>query len=496
MAGVVIGLPSGMLPSPETAVSDGVTGQWIKIQPNNVSSVTNAATTLSTTTTGVQAQVPFTSQQVNFTLGGGKKGMWIDTSRSYINFRVKYEVSTTITAGSNTALTSFLQGGAMSWFDRATTYSAEGAILDDMVGVGQIFHHDALYNLDCAARDSLALNYGYSFDSAATNGVNNVQGHAVTILNNTATTSVAAASNFFSYSVPAFSSIFGTLNKSGFFPLGSLPKLDFQLTTAAIAPVVITNSVALTAGAVKFTIDNFSVNLWAITLDTPSMQLLSSPREHYIHSKTYRLSVNQIPAGATGQQSYLIGARGRSVRYIATRVSDAVISTAASASGLYDSKLPLAFGINYLLNGRDKMPPNPINLSINPSEAFLHTLYSHEEYDPEMARSSVLPSAFCKYWATGTAPTAAAGYDQQIVDAGSSSEAKSLASFSFCEDLRKLSKSKIMDGVNLSQSASHFLEINIDSARGSSNINNLSFITCLDQIVTIDMESGMISVLM
>jgi hypothetical protein len=51
-----------------------------------------------------------------------------------------------------------------------------------------------------------------------------------------------------------------------------------------------------------------------------------------------------------------------------------------------------------------------------------------------------------------------------------------------------------MDGLNLSQSAAHFLELNISNA--PTNANNLSFITCMDQIVTVDMETGMVSVLM
>jgi hypothetical protein len=265
------------------------------------------------------------------------------------------------------------------------------------------------------------------------------------------------------------------------------------LTTAAIAPVSISSTVALTAGAVAYTIDNLSINLWAVYLDGPSLQLLGSPREHYVHSKTYRVAVNQIPAGTSGQQSYLIGARGRSVRSMATRVSDSVISTAGSASGVYDSKLPLVSSINYLFNGRDRLPPNPINLSINPSEAFLRTLYAHEEYNPQEGRSSVSPAAFCRYWATGSAP-AAGTEDQQIIDAGSSSATSNLASFSFSEDLRKFSNSKIMDGVNLSQSAAHFLELNI--AKAPTNAQNLSFISCLDAIVSVDMETGMVSVMM
>ena len=490
MAGVVLGLPSGLLPSPETAVSEGVQGTWIKIQPNNVSSVSISGTNLQTSVTGVLSQIPFTSQQINFTLPGGRRGMWIDTNRSFLSFRVKYQVTT---AGASTTTTSsaFLTGGAMSWFDRATTYNSEGMVLDDMVQPGLIFHHDSLYNHDIAMRDSVALPYGFKHEKDT--GLNDVQGHSIPAFTVSAANTIATGSNRFSYSVPLFNPVVGTLNKSGFFPLGHLPKLDFQLTTAAIAPVVISSSVALTAGAVAYEIDQLSISLWAIYLDAPSMQLLGSPREHYVHSKTYRVAVNQIPASTTGQQSYLIGARGRSVRSIATRFSDSVITTTGSASGVYDSKLPLVSSINYLFNGRDRLPPNPINLSINPSEAFLRTLFAHEEYNPQEGRSSVTPDDYCRYWATGSAPSAGT-QDQQIIEAGSSSTAGSLASFSFAEDLRKLSNSKIMDGLNLSQSAAHFLELNISNA--PSNANNLSFITCMDQIVTVDMETGMVSVLM
>jgi hypothetical protein len=490
MAGVVLALPNGLLASPEGASSDGVSGSWIKVQPNNVSSVAISGTALQTSTTGVLAPIPFTSQQINFTLPGGRKGMWIDTSRSFLSFRVRYQVSTA-GASTSTTTTAFLNAGAMSWFDRQTSYNAEGVVLDDMTNLGQIYHYDSLFNHDIAMRDSVALTHGFKYEAGT--GINDVQGHSIPAFTVSAANSIATGSNYFSYSVPLFNPVVGTLNKSSFFPLGHVPKLDLQLTTAAIAPVSISSTVALTAGAVAYTIDNLSINLWAVYLDGPSLQLLGSPREHYVHSKTYRVAVNQIPAGTSGQQSYLIGARGRSVRSMATRVSDSVISTAGSASGVYDSKLPLVSSINYLFNGRDRLPPNPINLSINPSEAFLRTLYAHEEYNPQEGRSSVSPAAFCRYWATGSAP-AAGTEDQQIIDAGSSSATSNLASFSFSEDLRKFSNSKIMDGVNLSQSAAHFLELNI--AKAPTNAQNLSFISCLDAIVSVDMETGMVSVMM
>ena len=491
MSGIVLGLPSGLLPSPETASSDGVSGVWIKVQPNNVSSVAISGTNLQQSTTGVLSQIPFTSQQINFTLPGGRRGMWIDTSRSFLSFRVKYQV-TTAGASTSTTTTAFLNAGAMSWFDRSTTYNSEGVVLDDMTNLGQIYHHDSLFNHDIAMRDSVALTQGYKFEGSST-GLNDVQGHSIPAFTVSAANSISTGSNLYSYSVPLFNPVCGVNNKSGFFPLGHLPKLDLQLTTAAIAPVSISSTVALTAGAVAYTIDNISINLWAIYLDAPSMQLLGSPREHYVHSKAYRVAVGQIPAGTSGQQSYLIGARGRSVRSIATRVSDSVISTAGSASGIYDSKLPLVSSINYLFNGRDRVPPNPINLSINPSEAFLRTLFAHEEYNPQEGRSSVTPNAFCRYWATGSAPSAGT-QDQQIIDAGSSSATGNLASFCFAEDLRKFSNSKIMDGQNLSQSAAHFLELNISNA--PTNAQNLSFITCLDQVISVDMETGMVSVMM
>jgi hypothetical protein len=491
MSGVVVGLPSGFLPSPEAAVSDGCVGSWIKVQPNNLSKIESATTTLSTSA-GVLTPITFPSQQINFTIGGSRKGMWIDCKRSYISFRLKAEITTALGSASASTTTAYLQAGAMSWFNRQTTYNAEGSVLDDLTSADLAFHHDSLYTTTVSGRDSMALHMGFLSEPTGGAGFNYVQGHNIPVFTGSST-SVATGSNMFAYSVPLFNPVIGSLNRSGFFPLGHTPKLDLQFTTAAIAPITISASTALNAGAVKYTLDNFSINLWAIYLDGPSMNLLGSPREHYVKSKTYRVAVNQIPSGTSGQNSYLIGARGRSVRSIATRISDSVVSTAASASGQFDSKLPLAVSINYLLNGRDRVPPNPINLQTSPAECFLRGLYAQEEYDPETARSSVIPQAFCRYWATNSAP-AAGTYDQNIITAASDSTVISLSSFSFNESLQKLSVSKIMDGVNLSQSASHFLEINIDKA--PTNSQNLSFISCLDCIYTVDMETGLVSVLM
>lgn len=482
---VVLGLPKKLLPSPEASLSEGCKSQWVKIQPNNVASVVSGTTTVAASTN--YNQMSFPSQEIRFSVPVGQgKNVWLDTSKTTLSFRAKYEVSTA-SVGSATITGNLISNG-LAWFDRIQMLNSNGNAVEDVTGLSLVEHHKQLYNFDAAERDSMALAYGYRFQDEATDSRNDCNGHTIT--NFSTTTTLGISSSYYSYDIPFPSSLIG-VGAKGFCPVGALQKLDCYLTTNAIQPILIAAGSGIsTSAVVKVTLDNFSINAYYLTLDDKSAALLGSPKIHYLHGITNRTSNSTLNSGITGQVSTLIGVRGQSVRSLSTRFSENAYTTAGSLNGAFDSKMPLCSQLNYFLQGKDRVPPNPHNTNNAPASVFLHALQASEAFTEKAMKFGGVPWSFTTYLATGTAPTAANGYDQNIVDAGSDTYVASLQSFSFSEDLRKASTSAILDGYNMSQSANNYLEMNITNA--PTNTIYCTFISSQDVIYLIDMEQGSI----
>lgn len=482
---VVLGLPRGLLPSPEAALSAGCDAQWVKIQPNNVSSVaSNTFSGLAAST--ISSNIAFPSQQVNFSIPCGMgRNTWLDVNKTTLSFRVRYQVTGASTGSATTS--AFVNSSALSFWDRMTVVNAAGQVLDDVVGLSQIETHKQIWSFDVAERDAIALNYGFRYEDDSGSSYNYLQGHSIPIFTVSATT-LATGSNYFSYNLPLPSSILGQ-GARGWLPVGVLPKLDVQLYTNNILPVSISVGAGMTASAsIVVTIDNISINACYLTLDDKSSALLGGVREHYIHGITNRLSSGVINSGVTGQTNVLLGLRGKSVRSIATRFSENALTTAGSANGLYDSKMPIATSINYFLAAKTRLPPNPINLTNDVATAFSQALQASEAFNPMKFRYGGSPKAFATYVANGGTISGANGYDQWLTLAGSSTAVGSLAAFTFAMDCRKASTSQILDGVDLSTSANNFLEVNLSVA--PTNTLYCSFISSMDIIYVIDMATG------
>lgn len=483
---VVLGLPKKLLPSPEASLSEGCTAQWVKIQPNNVASVTSNNFSSLTAST-ISSQIPMVSQEVRFSIPCGQgKNVWLDTSKTSLSFRAKYTVSSASTTAGNS--TAFLQGSAINFFDRLQVINSNGVPIDDVVGLSQIETHKQIWSFDAAERDSVAMSYGFAFEKASIDSSNVLQGHAIPAFESSSAV-IAAGSNLFSYDMPLPSSFLGSGAK-GFVPIGALQKLDCYLTTNATLPITISSGAGMTASAtISVTLDNFAINAYYVTLDDKSAALLGNPRMHYVHGITNRASNATISSGVTGQISTLIGIRGQSVRSLATRFSTNAYTTAGSANGVYDSKMPLVSQMDYFLQGRDRVPPNPHSTQTAPATVFLHALQASEAFNSKDFKYGGTPAAFCTFVETGdAAPSAADGYDQNIVSAGSTTGAGSLAAFCFAEDLRKCSTSQILDGYNMASSANNYLELNL--LKKATNTVYATFIAAMDIIYLIDMETG------
>lgn len=481
---VVLGLPKKMLPSPEASLSEGCTASWVKIQPNNVASVASSAVGL--TANAINSNLAMVSQEVRFSVPCGQgKNVWLDTSKTTLSFRAKYEV---VASSTGTAtISGYLQGSAITFFDRLQVINSNGVPIDDVVGLRQIETHKQNWTFDSAERDSVALSYGFLSENATTAGVNYLQGHSIPVFG-TSTVITAGNANYYSYDMPLPSSFLGEGAK-GFVPIGALQKLDCYLTTASVLPLTLDVGSGMTGSpTIRVTLDNFAINAYYITLDDKSSALLGSPKIHYVHGITNRLSNATINSSTTGQISTLMGIRGQSVRSLASRFSTSALTTAGSANGMLDSKMPICSQMNYFLQGKDRVPPNPHSTVNAVSSVFTHALQASEAFNAKDFRFGGTPSTFARYIETSSAPTAADGYDQWMVTAGSATSADNLASFCFAEDLRKASTSAILDGYNMASSANNYLELNI--VKAPTNSIYASFIASMDIIYLIDMESG------
>lgn len=483
---VVLGLPRGLLPSPEAALSAGCDGQWIKVQPNNVSSIASNTYSSFAASTPV-SNVQFPSQQVNFSIPCGMgRNTWLDPNKSTISFRVRYQVTAASTGLAT--ISTFLNGSAMSFWDRMVAINAAGQVLDDVVGLAQIETHKQIWMFDVAERDSIALGYGFRFEDEGGASYNYLQGQTIPVFNSTGAAVLPTGSNYFSYNMPLPSSLLGQ-GARGWLPVGVLPKLDLQLFTNNVVPLTFDIGAGMTGSpSIVITIDNIALNLFYLTLDDKSAALLGGVREHYIHGISNRLSSGVINAGVTGQTNVLLGLRGKSVRSIASRFSENAMTTAGAVNGLYDSKMPIASAIDYFLAAKTRLPPNPINLTNDVATAFSQALQASEAYNPMKYRYGGTPTQYSTFVANGGTITGANGYDQWLASAGSNTNAGYLSAFCFAMDCRKASTSQILDGVDLSTSANNFLELNL--AVAPTNTLYCSFISAMDVIYVIDMATG------
>lgn len=484
---VQLGLPSQFLPKPEIAMSNGCKSTLVRVQPNNVNSVQSATQSLGTVAATPNTSLTFPSQLVQFSIPAGSgRHVWLDTSKSTLAFRVNYAVTTAQVGGAADASGALLAGAA-SWWNRIAHIGPTGATLDDVVNLNMTEHISNTLDYQVSDRDGFALQQGFVAESGAS--TNTVQGHFIPAFMGAMT---AVANNYFQYEIPLPSSLLGKYAK-GFVPIGSISKMDLQLYTNSSAPVnIITNSGTITtAGAVQFTIDQIALNLFYIELDDDSVRLLGSPKVHYVHGVTQRTAGGSIPASSSGYQNILMGLRAKSVRQLFTRFSEGTAVADGCINSIYDSKMPLATQMNYLIAGKDRYPRYPHNTQYAPASVLARVLLASERYKPWAQHSSFVPSQYCKYWKTSSAPTAAGGYDQNVVAATNTTSIANLATFLFGEDCRVASSSEILDGIDLTTSSSHFLELTI--ALAPSYTINVYFSMWCDIIYEFDLDAGVIT---
>lgn len=452
---ITLGIPSGLMPSPEMAMSEGVTGSFVRVQPNNLSSVTSGTLTVTALSTAdVAGSYAFPVQPLNFSIPCGMANTWYDPARATLSYRATYRW--TGAGAGYTATSANLRGGAMSFFDRITHVSGNGQVLDDVVGLSQCSLLEDLMSQNVSDRDSLALSGGYLFEGGADSNL--FQGHAIKSLGTNPVVAGTNSSSSYSYAVPLPSSLLGKYAK-GWFPAGKISKLDIQLTTNSVLPItLIMGGVATTSPTFEVILDNFAINLYAVRLDDKTSSIVNSVGEHYIHGITHRVSTSSIQPTTVGQISVLLGVRGKSCRSLTTRCSENKIGTNGCVNGPWDSKYIPATSLNYFLTGNKRVPEYPINSLINSAGVFEHALQAWEEFSIKGQKFASTANGFCNFYQSATAIVDELAVDYPVREATSISSSQDLATFHFSENLQKASSSKVLDGYDLSTSANNFFE--------------------------------------
>lgn len=477
---VALGLPAGFLPKPEISVSNGTRSELVVSQPNNVSSVAGTSSQTAILTTSGVSNLPFTSQLLQFSIPCGQgRRVWLDTAKSTLSFRIKYNISAVEGTWTTSDMTAYVKASAYSWFNRITHVNAQGQILDDVVNTHVTEIVNDLLEVNISDRDGFAQ-VGYLSDKGANQNL--VQGHAITNFTVSNAAPSTTVPSYYNYELPLHSSLLGKYAKGAFIPIGSVAKLDLQMYTNNEAPISLVVATAPSAGKITcdFVMDNIRLNLTYVTLDDESMKLVGAPAMHYTHGITQRVATGSLAASALGYQNILIGLRAKSVRQLFTRFSDSAGHTWA------DSKMPIASQMNYLLNGTNRYPKVPHSTQYFPMSVLNRCLQASERFSQWHLASSLIPTQYCKYIPTGTGLPSQE--DQFVVDSGSGYIGNNLSTFLFGEDLRVCSSSEVLDGVDMTTSANHFLELNLLCAPSATT--NVYFVGRMDIIYEWDLNAG------
>ena len=455
----------------------------VNVQPSNVASVAQTGISVISAGAGPPTTTPqFTSQTLYFDLpAGASPSTFIDNRFTTISFRANLAVTTAFVGAF--AQTGYQRSGGYSWIDRMYITAQNGNIVEDVTEYGLVNDLMVATQLNPATRDSLAVQYGFLSDPAATVS----QGHQWTTI---AQTAAVTATETYSYSMPLMSSLVG-VTADRFFNIGRTNKLQIAIQTCSELPISITNAGAITAGAFSITLSDFAIQCQYVDIGPSALAMIDATlpdRKAYIHGTTYKTSSISMPATA-GSQSLLAGIRGSSTKSLFCRFQDmGAVSTTNSSNGKYDSKNPNLNSINFNVGGQ-KLPNNSVNPLLQPSRAFRALQMASGSFNNAAFQSSMIPAQYCKLSAGGTAQGATVGATQAYFwNLGSINS--SLCQFIYGEDLEVVARRGLMSGMNCN-SAPVFVEFNAAVAPTNAQtlyVHALSDVVYLHDIATGDLQ--------
>ena len=477
-----VGFPKELSNEIDYQLPASVNSYNVKVVPSNVQSIATPTQTLTASST---LQLNGTSTNIIFDLPcSGGKGVHLDPRFTLVNFRVAYQVP----AGASAAVitSARLRSHAMAWFDRMYITEQSGAIIEDVNLYGLVNDTIVGTEIDVAQRDCLALPLGFAYEPESSNSQNITAGHALATINGQ--TLSAAATVYYSYSVPLVSALLGK-GASKMFNIGQTSRLQVTLQTASVQPITFVTGSATTQATFVSTIDNVSLSCQYIDVGMEGMRLLGKTGPQYYNGLTWRVSASAVSSGQTGAVSILTGIKGSSVRAIGLRVNESsTLTTAGCINGVFDSKCPQTTALSWNINGQ-LYPSNPINPLNNPAQLFMQTQQALGNFNSYEWKSGLVPSRYFVYVPSGsTLPTDA---DRVFTDAGSASSVLYQSQFLWMYSLEKVSKAGIMDGANMT-SGQTYLQAQITN--GSSNALTYFFLAKMDAVFILDPASGSIQV--
>jgi hypothetical protein len=147
--------------------------------------------------------------------------------------------------------------------------------------------------------------------------------------------------------------------------------------------------------------------------------------------------------------------------------------------------------INFNVGGQ-RLPSNPVNPLLNPSRAFRALQMASGAFNNAQFQSCMIPSAYCKLAAGGTAQGATVGNSQAYYwNLGSAQS--SLCQFIYGEDLEVVARRGLMSGMNCN-SAPVFVEFNVATAPTNSQnlyVHALGDVVYIHDVVTGDVQVRM-----
>lgn len=477
-----VGFPKELQNPIDYSLPASVSSYNVKVVPSNGSSFASPTAALGATAGLVS--VPGSGANIILDIPAGQsKGVFIDPRFTTLNFRAKYSITQTATAGAITNAS--LRSHALAFFDRMYIQSQSGVLLDDVNLYGVIADQLNALEIDVAQRDALAMMYGFQYEDGANNSVNAVQGHKITGIDASTPTASATTDVYYSYSVPLINSLIGR-GASKFFQIGATNKLQLVLQTAAVMPITLyLTGTGSSAPTFSITLDNISLSCQYVDIGPEGVKMLDKTGLQYYSGITYRASSATLPS-AQGAVSLLTGLRGSSVRNIITRCTEAsTLSAAGSTNYLYDSKMPQATAIQYNVNGL-MVPSNPVDLLRAPATAYSFLQECNASFNTYEFKSGMAPD---RYLITVAPAPTTSGKDARCTS--STSAVYNQAQWAFGYNMEKVSKAGILDGANLN-SGNTFLNMTIDVA--STYTLTFIFIAKMDVIYVLDTATGEISV--
>jgi hypothetical protein len=171
--------------------------------------------------------------------------------------------------------------------------------------------------------------------------------------------------------------------------------LNIQLPPLAPVTFNVTNA-ATTAGAIRVTIDQVSLQLRLVNLPMDALKMIGKASGvQYYNGQDGRVA-SQSFGTTSGVQSWLIGIRGSSVKNIVSRFTEGAFTTAGCINRYFDSKMPLYSSINYNVNGVN-IPASPDDLVRAVALSFARTQMAMAQFNAYDFKSGVVANSYCRY---------------------------------------------------------------------------------------------------